>query len=66
MTAPRIAGGGQGWRVLSSIQQIAEAIDDAVDDWHKGAGLPNEPLHSYLGMTEREYARWVETGRFSP
>ena len=34
-----------------------EDIDDAVGEWHAGASTL--PLHSYLGMSEEEYAAWL-------
>jgi len=37
----------------------AESIDNFIDQWHEGNG--SETLPDYLGMTEDEYALWVET-----
>lgn len=34
-------------------------IDDKIDEWHKSDS--NLPLHEFLGMTEEEYAKWVES-----
>ncbi len=39
-----------------------EQIDDAVERWHCGAGM-GQSLGDFLGWTEIEYARWVETGK---
>jgi hypothetical protein len=33
-------------------------IDDFVDQWHESSTAC--PLHEFLGLTEAEYARWVE------
>jgi hypothetical protein len=67
MTQPAKSGSargmGAGWRALSNTHQMQEAIDDAVDDWHEGAGVEGESLHEYLGMTWAEYGEWVQTGR---
>jgi hypothetical protein len=38
-------------------------IDDWVSEWHgagEGTDLAELPLHDHLGMTEAEYALWVE------
>lgn len=37
---------------------LLEEIEDYVDEWHEGDS--EEGLHEYLGMTEEEYAIWVE------
>jgi len=35
------------------------SIEDAIDAWHN---IPtNVQLHEFLGMTQAQYARWVET-----
>lgn len=36
-----------------------EKIDDFVDEWHEGDS--ELPIHEYLGLSEQEYAMWVET-----
>lgn len=43
-----------------------EDIDDFIDQWHQ---LYNEdslnvdlPLYEFLGMTQKEYAMWLEDG----
>ena len=36
-----------------------ERILDLVDRWHEGDGEGRE-LHEYLGMTQAEYAAWLE------
>lgn len=36
-------------------------IDDYVDRWHRGIDhIDLVPLWLYLGMSRRQYARWVE------
>ena len=38
-----------------------EEMDDLIDAWNKYKDdCPLPPLHEYLGMTEHEYAAWVE------
>lgn len=37
-----------------------EEIDDHVADWHHGNDDPALLLSQYLGMTEDQYAHWVE------
>lgn len=45
-------------RVLAGMAQPSE-IDDYVDEWHETyAG--EVPIHIYLGMSEGEYAAWVQ------
>ncbi len=39
--------------------RVPKDIDDKIDEWHKGDS--NLPLHEFLGMTEEEYAKWVES-----
>lgn len=34
-----------------------DQIDDFVDDWHASAG--DTSLEAFLGMSEREYVRWM-------
>ena len=47
-----------------------DEIDDHVDRWHaemagrEGAGVV--PLAAYLGLTDEEYAAWVEDGTALP
>lgn len=36
----------------------ADQIDDAVSDWHAGAGA-GQTLGSFLGMTPDEYSAWM-------
>lgn len=36
-----------------------DEIDDFIDDWHDGDST--EHLHTYLGMTYREYKFWLTT-----
>jgi len=38
--------------------EILEKIDDEIEQWHNSD--IDIPLHEYLGMTEKEYAKWVE------
>lgn len=37
-----------------------EDVDDWVDAWHDGAGAASS-LAAFLGMSDEEYAIWVET-----
>jgi hypothetical protein len=37
---------------------LLEDIDDYIDTWHEGDS--EEPLYAFLGMTQEEYAAWVE------
>jgi len=41
-----------------------EDIDDFVEAWHQDES--DEPIDSFLGMTEDEYALWVEQPRALP
>jgi hypothetical protein len=36
-------------------------IDDLVDEWHASGPEEIRSLAEFLGMTEEEYKRWVET-----
>lgn len=36
-----------------------DEMDDMVDAWHDGEG--NETIWEFMGMTQTEYASWVET-----
>jgi hypothetical protein len=47
-------------RFISGLCGI-DAIDDYIDKWHNGAGS-GQPLHEYLGLTEREYEILLQTG----
>lgn len=38
-----------------------DAIHDHIDAWHNGDG-GHLLLHEYLGLSQYEYARWVESG----
>jgi hypothetical protein len=38
---------------------VMDEIDDFVAAWHNDPAI-REPLHEFLGMTEEEYALWVE------
>jgi hypothetical protein len=50
---------------MNFIDQVLEGevleteIDSFVEKWHHGAGA-NKSLAKFLGMTEQEYALWVE------
>lgn len=44
------------------LQPGDEAIHDAIDAWHNDKET-DLTLHAYLGMTEVEYANWVENRR---
>lgn len=35
-------------------------IEERVAAWHAGPESAYQPLHDYLGMTEEQYAAWVE------
>jgi hypothetical protein len=37
--------------------QLQEALDDAIDVWHKGGS--DKKLHEFLGLTWAEYICWV-------
>jgi hypothetical protein len=39
-------------------QADIDEVDDAIDEWHSGEGV-NLELHEYLGLTVREYSRFV-------
>lgn len=41
-----------------------DEIDDFIDQWHDSDS--EEPLHEYLGLTEREYLLWVEKPEILP
>jgi hypothetical protein len=43
------------------IEDPAREIDDYVDRWHASDVGEKRSLHDFLGMTEREYATWLET-----
>lgn len=34
-------------------------IDEWIADWHEGRAGSGLPLHEFLGMSWKEYARWV-------
>lgn len=38
---------------------VMDEIDDFVATWHTDPAI-REPLHEFLGMSEEEYALWVE------
>lgn len=38
---------------------VMDEIDDFVEVWHTDDAI-EEPIHQFLGMTEEEYALWVE------
>jgi hypothetical protein len=38
---------------------VMDEIDDFVEEWHTSK-QNSEPIHEFLGMTEDEYALWVE------
>ena len=46
------------YALAGKFEDLDEAIDDCVDEWHNGAG-ENLELHEYLGFTWEEYAIWV-------
>ena len=39
-------------------EEDPERIHDYISNWH--ASKPTEPLHVYLGLTWKEYKKWVE------
>ncbi|MFA6312778.1 MAG: hypothetical protein WCV99_20765 [Sterolibacterium sp.] len=41
-------------------------IDDYIDAWHDGRAGVGKELHEFLGMTEEEYALWVERPEVLP
>lgn len=43
---------------LTGDAQLDE-IDDYIDRWHEGQSVL--PLHTYLGMSQAEYAAWIES-----
>jgi hypothetical protein len=43
--------------VLAGDAMLAD-MDDFIDAWHESAD--DMPLHEFLGLTEHEYALWVE------
>lgn len=38
--------------------ELPEAIDDYIDQWHKGES--DQSLYAFLGMTLEEYTAWVK------
>jgi hypothetical protein len=38
---------------------VMDEIDDFVETWHTDESI-DEPIDGFLGMTEEEYALWVE------
>lgn len=51
--------GSKGFIALCLERQVPpEAIDDFVEQWHKGDSV--ESLSEFLGMSLEEYALWVE------
>lgn len=38
---------------------VMDEIEDFVEEWHTSKRI-TEPIHEFLGMTEEEYALWVE------
>jgi hypothetical protein len=45
---------------LAEGQAKGDDIDDAICEWHKLGLLNPMSLHSYLGMTRKEYVAWLE------
>lgn len=43
------------------VKVTKENIDDLIDMWHESDS--ELPLHTYLGLTEEQYAEWVETNK---
>jgi hypothetical protein len=39
---------------------ILEEINEYIEEWHESDS--EDPIYTYLGLTEREYVKWVEIG----
>lgn len=48
-------------KIVKNIKVTKDNIDDLIDQWHTSDPKDNTPLHEFLGMTEAEYGKWVET-----
>ena len=42
-------------------EKTIEDINNYIDDWHNSNS--NKKLHEFLGLTEKQYKNWVETGK---
>lgn len=49
----------QGWEPYKAMDEEGDSLDAMVDRWHRGDG-EGKSLAEYLGMTDEEYAQWVE------
>jgi hypothetical protein len=49
---------------MSDFPKLSEArTTQLIAEWHEGGGI-GVPLWRWLGVTEDEYKRWVETGHW--
>lgn len=52
------------FELYSCGKALAEEIDDFIDRWHEEmtgkSGKQLIPIHKFLGLTEDEYAVWVQ------
>jgi hypothetical protein len=46
----------------SSPAKSSSEVDKRVDEWHDGKAGKNVELYEYLGWTQEQYRKWVETG----
>lgn len=47
--------------IVKNIKVTKDNIDDLIDQWHESDPADETPLHEFLGMTQAEYFKWVET-----
>lgn len=48
---------------LGFFDDVEEAINDAVQEWHEAPVGLEVPLHQFLGMTDSEYRHRIEDPR---
>jgi uncharacterized phage protein (TIGR01671 family) len=53
---PLQSGVSHRYEIIGNVFEIKDIL---IDEWHKSES--NLPLHEFLGMSEGEYAKWVES-----
>ena len=48
-------------QIVKNIKVTKDNIDDLIDQWHESDPEDKTPLHEFLGMTQEEYSKWVDT-----
>ncbi len=47
------------------MSDCSELLDDMVDKWHNGDGVGQE-LREYIGMSQKEYEKWMQGSGIPP